>query len=199
MDEHIAESTADFIKHNAEAGRPFFTYVCFTEMHPPLMTHPEFTGKSGGGPYSDTLTELDYRAGPSSRRHRPSRYCREHDRPVDQRQPGDQSHTQPVAPTGHGVDTSARLRGRDAGSRDGPLAGQGPAGCTHRRDHFEPLDWLPTLATLIGRSDLVPTDRPIDGVDASDFLLGREQDDPDVTMSSTSAPTPNLCRSSGRR
>ena len=31
------------------------------------------------------------------------------------------------------------------------------------------------MATLIGRSDLVPTDRPIDGVDASDFLLGRSE------------------------
>jgi hypothetical protein len=36
-------------------------------------------------------------------------------------------------------------------------------------------DWLPTLAAMIGRSDLVPTDRPIDGVDASDFLLGDDE------------------------
>ena len=34
-------------------------------------------------------------------------------------------------------------------------------------------DWLPTLAGVVGRSDLVPKDRPIDGLDASAFLLGR--------------------------
>jgi arylsulfatase A-like enzyme len=34
-------------------------------------------------------------------------------------------------------------------------------------------DWLPTLAGAVGRSDLVPKDRPIDGVDASAFLLGK--------------------------
>lgn len=27
---------------------------------------------------------------------------------------------------------------------------------------------------MIGRSDLIPTDRPIDGVDASNFLLGAD-------------------------
>jgi arylsulfatase A-like enzyme len=36
-------------------------------------------------------------------------------------------------------------------------------------------DWLPTLASLIGESDRVPTDRPIDGVDASSFLLGTSE------------------------
>jgi arylsulfatase A-like enzyme len=34
-------------------------------------------------------------------------------------------------------------------------------------------DWLPTLAGVVGRPDLVPKDRPVDGVDASAFLLGK--------------------------
>ena len=34
-------------------------------------------------------------------------------------------------------------------------------------------DWLPTLAGVVERPDLVPKDRPIDGVDASAFLLGK--------------------------
>ena len=36
-------------------------------------------------------------------------------------------------------------------------------------------DWLRTLASLIGERDRVPTDRPIDGVDASSFLLGTSE------------------------
>ena len=35
------------------------------------------------------------------------------------------------------------------------------------------VDWLPTLAGMAGASDLVPKDRPIDGVDASAFMLGK--------------------------
>jgi arylsulfatase len=33
-------------------------------------------------------------------------------------------------------------------------------------------DWYTTFAALAGASDKVPTDRPIDGIDASRFLLG---------------------------
>jgi arylsulfatase len=35
------------------------------------------------------------------------------------------------------------------------------------------VDWLPTLAGLIGVSKRVPTDRPIDGINAADHLLGK--------------------------
>ena len=35
------------------------------------------------------------------------------------------------------------------------------------------VDWLPTLAAMVGASELVPEDRPIDGVDASAFMLGQ--------------------------
>ena len=37
------------------------------------------------------------------------------------------------------------------------------------------VHWLPTLASLVGESERVPDDRPIDGVDASTFLLGQPQ------------------------
>ena len=35
------------------------------------------------------------------------------------------------------------------------------------------VDWLPTLAGMVGAANLVPKDRPIDGVDASAFMLGK--------------------------
>jgi arylsulfatase len=36
------------------------------------------------------------------------------------------------------------------------------------------LDVYPTLATLAGEADRIPTDRPIDGLDQSAFLLGAQ-------------------------
>jgi hypothetical protein len=38
---------------------------------------------------------------------------------------------------------------------------------------FAAVDCLPTLAGMVGASKLVPTDRPIDGVDASVFMVGK--------------------------
>ena len=35
------------------------------------------------------------------------------------------------------------------------------------------VDWLPTLACMVGEGERVPGDRPIDGVDASALLLGQ--------------------------
>jgi hypothetical protein len=35
------------------------------------------------------------------------------------------------------------------------------------------VDWLPTVAGMVGASNRVPKDRPIDGVDASAFMLGK--------------------------
>jgi len=37
------------------------------------------------------------------------------------------------------------------------------------------VDWLPTLAAMAGASNLVPKDRPIDGIDASAFMLGKSE------------------------
>ena len=42
-----------------------------------------------------------------------------------------------------------------------------------RNEMLAAVDWLPTLAGMAGASKLVPKDRPIDGVDASAFMLGK--------------------------
>jgi len=63
LDERIAARATDFISRSAKAGKPFFTYICFTQLHPPLIPHPVFKGKSAGGVYSDALAELDFRTG----------------------------------------------------------------------------------------------------------------------------------------
>lgn len=37
------------------------------------------------------------------------------------------------------------------------------------------LDIYPTIANLIGAQDRIPTDRPIDGINQEDFLLGKQE------------------------
>jgi arylsulfatase A-like enzyme len=48
--------------------------------------------------------------------------------------------------------------------------GKVPAGVV-TNEMLGAVDWLPTLAGMVGASNLVPKDRPIDGVDASAFML----------------------------
>ena len=50
--------------------------------------------------------------------------------------------------------------------------GKIPAGVV-TQEMFCAADWLPTLAGLAGAANLVPRDRPIDGVDASAFMIGK--------------------------
>lgn len=51
-------------------------------------------------------------------------------------------------------------------------SGKFPAGVV-TNEMLHAVDWLPTLAGLACESKRVPTDRPIDGFDASSFLFGQ--------------------------
>ncbi len=172
LDEKIAMRAAAFIERNAGAGKPFFAYVCFTQMHPPLIHHPEFTGKSGGGVYSDTLAELDHRTG----------------------QVLDAIDRAGIAENTIVVWSSDNPAGRSTsmGGSNGPWRGHFGSGFEGGMrtpamvrwpgkvsagvvtdEILAAVDWLPTLASLAGEGQRVPADRPIDGVDASAFLLGQ--------------------------
>ena len=52
--------------------------------------------------------------------------------------------------------------------------GKVPAGVV-TEEMLSAHDWYATFAALAGASDTVPTDRPMDGVDASKFLLGESE------------------------
>ncbi len=40
---------------------------------------------------------------------------------------------------------------------------------------FSDLDWFSTIAHLVGEEGRIPTDRPYDGVNQSDFILGNQE------------------------
>ncbi len=173
LDAEIAARTTDFITRAAEAGTPFFTYVCFTQMHPPLIPHPEFTGRSRGGVYSDTLAELDHRTGQVLDA-------------LDQAGIAENtivvwSSDNPAGRSPYMAGSNGPWRGHFASGFEGGMRtpaivrwpGKVPAG-TVTDEILSAVDWLPTVASLVGESGRVPSDRPIDGVDASAFLLGQD-------------------------
>jgi arylsulfatase len=174
IDEKITERTVDFIRRNASKEQPFFTYVSFTHIHPPYHHHPDFKGKSGGGKYSDMLAEIDYRSGQILDA-------------LDEA--GIAEDTIVVWSSDNATGVAAGLAGSNGPWRgvfgsgfEGGLRvpalvrwpGKIPAGAVNN-EILATYDWMPTLAALAGEADRVPADRPIDGVDASDLLLGRSE------------------------
>ena len=63
MEAEITSRAVQFIKRNADAGKPFFAYVPFSLVHMPTLPNPEFAGKTGNGDWADCLAEMDYRTG----------------------------------------------------------------------------------------------------------------------------------------
>ncbi|MDF7806923.1 sulfatase-like hydrolase/transferase [Pontiellaceae bacterium B12219] len=57
--------TIDFINKHADGEDPFFVYLAYSEVHPPIIANPDFAGKSPsrGGVYSDVIAEMDVRVG----------------------------------------------------------------------------------------------------------------------------------------
>jgi len=174
---YIIPKTVEFIKRNAAAKKPFFVYVGYSEMHPPVIGNPDFVGKSTkrGGLYADVIGEMDYRVG---------------------------QILDAVKEAGIDDNTIVILSSDNAGGGVTPQVGPGsngpwrgdfmntpfegsmrvpamirwprnvPAGVV-TNEMLAAEDWLPTLAGMVGASNLVPKDRPIDGIDASAFMLGK--------------------------
>jgi arylsulfatase len=65
VDDDIANRAQDFIRRQAKAGRPFFTWVNFTHMHFRTHTKPESAGQAGVAQsfYHDTMIDHDKNVG----------------------------------------------------------------------------------------------------------------------------------------
>ncbi len=170
----IAKVSIEVIQRQAKSKKPFFLYIGFTQTHYPIRTAPEFTGKSRIGPYGDAIMELDYRTG----------------QVLDALEAaGVEDDTiviwlsdNAAAPTSGPPDTRMGFNGPFRGELGDALEGsirtigmiKWPGRIAPRvsNEMLSVHDWAPTLASIIGAK--MPTDRPIDGVDQSAFLTGKQ-------------------------
>jgi arylsulfatase A-like enzyme len=180
LDELIVDKTMDFIKRQAATSTPFYTYVGLSHVHPPEKAHPDFaqTSPERLGMLADLIAEMDFRVGQIVD-------CVE--------EAGISDNTIIVFSS----DNAAAMADLDfIGQSNGPFRGSFPntpwegsmrvpamvrwTGKTPSGVVTEQMlsahDWYTTFAALAGASDRVPTDRPIDGVDASKFFLGESEE-----------------------
>lgn len=177
--EYIVPKTVEYIKRNAAAKKPFFVYVGYSEMHPPAMANPDFLGKSTerGGVFADILGEMDYRVGQILDAIK--------DAGIDDNtivilssDNAGGGTTEQVGPGSNGPWRGDFFNTPFEGSYRVPAMirwpGKIPAGVV-TQEMLAAVDWLPTVSAMVGVSHLVPKDRPIDGVDASAFMLGENE------------------------
>jgi arylsulfatase len=173
MDEWITEKTVDFIERKAGDDAPFYAYVGFTQVNPPVIPHPDFAD-AAQSPHSapKALAELDHRCGQILDA-------------LDAAGVADNtivvwaSDNGSGATKGESFGTGGYWKGCFGGSWEGSYRspamirwpGNIPAGVV-TEEMVAVLDWYPTMAGLVGLADKVPTDRPIDGKDMSAFMRG---------------------------
>jgi arylsulfatase A-like enzyme len=178
-EKYIIPKTVEYIKRNAAARKPFFVYVGYSELHEPIIPNPNFANKSPerSGHVADCIAEMDFRVGQI----------------LDAvKEAGIDDNTIIILSSDNATGGATP---QDGGRQNGPWRGdffytpwegsmrapamirwpgKVPTGVVTDQ-MLAAVDWLPTVAGMVGASNRVPKDRPIDGVDASAFMLGNSK------------------------
>jgi arylsulfatase A-like enzyme len=171
LDREAALKSVDFMERNARAGRPFFLFYPITQVHFPTLAHPDFAGKTGAGDIGDAMADVDHNVGIilsaldrlGLARNTLVFWCT--DNGPEGRRPWRGS-----AGPWRGFYNSVM----EGGIRT-PCVIRWPARIPRGRASNEivhELDIFPTIAAAAG-ADIVPKDRPIDGVNILPFLEGK--------------------------
>ena len=181
IDNELVDKSIDFMKRQTAAGKPFFLYLPFSMGHVPNLPSAQFKGKSRIGNYGDKLMEGDYHVGQILDALKQLNvddntllvFCSDNG-PFGEtaREFGNQGTPD--------MGNSGPFRGELGEVTEGSLRtfcfirwpGHVKPGSTSYA-MFSIMDFFPTFANMIGAK--VPTDRPIDGVDQTDVLLGKSQ------------------------
>lgn len=171
LDQHFADFSVDFIKRQAEAKKPFYLIHSFARLHNDNFPAPGYAGRSlAGFPHRDAIVEVDDIVG----------------RVMETlRETGQEENTLVIFTSDNGgnedlwPDSSYQpFRGGKGSTWEGGVrvpgiaywpgmikAGRISDGLVDQCDLFN------TAIAVAGASDKIPTERYIDGVDQTSFLL----------------------------
>lgn len=172
IDEEIVGKSIEFLIRNSRAGQPFFLYLPMIHLHFPTLPHKNFSGRSAAGDFGDSMMEMDYRVGQIID-------C------VDEL--GIANDTILIFCSDNGPEFREPWRGTAGpwsgtyhtameGSLRVPFIIRWPDKIDAGRVSNEIVhvtDLFTTLAGIAGAS--VPTDRPIDGVNQTEFFKGADK------------------------
>ncbi len=175
IDEELVDRSIGFMQKHAEAQRPFFLYLPLVHLHFPTLPHPDFAGRTGAGDFADSMVEMDHRVGLIVQA-------------VDDLQLRDS--TVFIFCSDNGPEFRKPYRGTAGpwtgtyhtameGSLRVPFIVRWPGKVQAGRVSNDIVHVTDLYSTLcgIGGAD-VPQDRPIDGVDQTEFFTGARPTSP---------------------
>ena len=59
IDKDLTDKSIDFMQRQVKAGKPFFLYLPYAQVHTPTLPHPDFKGKTRNGDFTDMLSQTD--------------------------------------------------------------------------------------------------------------------------------------------
>jgi arylsulfatase A-like enzyme len=182
IDRDLTNRAISFMKRQAGANKPFFIYLPYTATHFPTLPHPDFVGKSGNGPWADLLMQIDSYTGDLLDTidklgiAKNTIFIFTADNGPEALEAGGTSLTVETAIHGSAGPWQGTLFTGFEGALRVPFVIRWPAKIaagTSSDEIVHAMDLFPTLAKIAGGQ--VPDDRSIDGIDVSDFLLGKTQ------------------------
>jgi arylsulfatase A-like enzyme len=170
IDAEITRRTIEFMKRSVASSKPFYAYVPFTQVHFPTLPNPAFAGKTGFGDFPDAVVEMDAHVGEILDAIE-ELHIRDNTIVVFTSDNGPEA-------TWPWQGSSGPWRGYYFTHMEGSLRvpfiirwpGRIPAGKVSNEIVHE-VDTFSTFAKIAGAQ--IPKDRAIDGVDQTDFLLGK--------------------------
>ena len=178
LDSEIVNKTSAFVKAQAKTGKPFYVYAALTQIHPPFLPHPDFKGRSKSGEYADIQMQVDAYVGQIVNAVEEAGVADNTiviltgDNAAGEQSAGWGGEGGSNGPWRGGLSTGYEGGIRTPGMLRWP--GKIPAGRVSD-EIYSDLDWYPTIANLVGEADRIPTDRPIDGVNQANFVLGKQE------------------------
>ncbi len=181
MDSRSTAKAIDFIRARSREGKPFYLYVGFTHFHPPWGVHPDFENRSGAGIYADTKMEVDYNVGQILDAIK-SAGIENNTIVILTGDNGAANYPSPGVVTGEVGGSNGPWRGGLSTAYEGGMRtpamirwpGSIAAGVV-TDEIVADLDWYPTIAHFVDEEQRIPSDRPIDGIDQSDFIMGKQE------------------------
>ena len=176
-EKYLVPKTVEFIKRNAAAKKPFFVYVRLLRGAPAgdRRTRISPTSPRAQRTFADIIAEMDYRVGQILDAVKEAGID-DNTIVILSSDNGGGGALPQLGPGSNGPWRGNFFNTPFEGSMRVPAMirwpGKVPAGVV-TEEMLAAVDWLPTLAGMVGASKLVPKDRPIDGVDASAFMLGK--------------------------
>ena len=182
IDRDLTDKALDFMDRQAKAKKPFFVYLPYTATHFPTMPHPDYDGKTGNGAWADLLLQIDDYTGELLDKIDElgvadnTIFIFTADNGPEAMGFGNTSMTVETAIHGSAGPWRGTLFTGFEGALRVPFAIRWPgkikAGVTSD-EIVHAMDLFPTLAKIAGGG--IPNDRVIDGIDMSDFFMGKTE------------------------